>query len=1059
MENPAYNLGSHPLFDRPELALNQLVSGEFAAAGRALYDPDALTPSQRRSMAERLGLADTPLEGLINVASNPLVLVGLAMSLRWPLPEASALANFTGKFTGLIKRWGWARFVSPVSEVYRGTPIPNLLQGILRERQTELKIIHEEWAEALKKFQAATGRQYLNSRENNAVAAILDGLDDPNHQSWRAARAWLERAVIDGGAGRPDLAAALENVQLPALQSVSPAVRALAEDSRRIFSGIWERNLSTPEKQTALRSILSHRAGFADNLAESELKRVRDYFPHLRDQTPEEVWVAVQRFWAQHGKTSIRRAMKRGMETRQTTTSAANRSGKVMPNPAALRALGASEDVLRAVNYIDGNRLLNAVNSGKKIGDFATTALTTNGQPIYYSLDYTKTLTRYADEIARARAVSLPPVPGATAYGKRLRAAVDRIANEDEYGLFMARQLEDTVIPQVLGGMSERQANSAMRWAATKSKAIESIAALHGKKMLPAGVARTLTKWLADDPSSSMPGLGSRISSWLYASTLGLPNPVPAAMNLLQPITTAMPLGPQYMIPGYGRAIKQFFKYAELRAGGATSEIAIRKAMPEFYSAHLELDPTSTEMVREAIDSTVQRAFQTGEKFKTLTDKTKSLLLSLFSHSEMFNRLVTFETARAKGLVELPGKNWHFIQEGVTQLLPQSSKSKAVQRAALDFATEMTYMTQFGGGPLQRPMGTLNWWSPLAQFTTFPGRMAGLVAGPMLRDPGYLGRALFVAGSAYEVARQGFDADISRGLLFGGLPEPSGYGPFPVLPVVPPALQLAGGAVMSGVTGESEHIRRSLPLLVPGGVGLARAIGYVPGGQPVAELVEKKYADYQHRDANGRVPVYTARGALTGYFSETQLLSKAFGIGDVSGDREVQLMKYLSGQQKSIQNLKKQYLQALTENDADTMMYIAEEYEHRYPGTGGLPIRDSDIRAIHLREDVTRLERFLETLPPELRQQYTNLVNTALAANAPQMLGLMQQMSGNQTINLREPFRTHTYAERRTQAESMAPSMHGVKLRDKLGLRGQTPLGRKPTAGHFYDVNSNPYSY
>ena len=1043
--------GSHPVFDRPGLALNALLSGNLAAAGRAIYDPESLAPSERRKLSDKLGLTDTPLEGVVNVTTNPLVLVGLAMTLKWPAPTAEALATFKGGTRVLPKRWAWSRFISPVSENYRNTDIPDILQGIVKERQSELKVIHEQWAGALKKFEKATGRAFPTVEEEFVVAGLMDDLGNPHHQVWAQARDWLTKAVAEGGGGRPDLAAALTSVRLPALDAAPAYLKTLATDSRAVMKSIWERNLKDPKNQEALRDILARRDGFRGKLTSQELREIAFYYPRTRELSHVEEWDAIRRYWQEHMKTATRQKIRAGIETRQAPAAAADRTGKMLPHPDALQRLGASPQVLEAVKTINKPNFYKALAGERTFTGTAATAMTAEGVPMFYTLRYSRGLNRYFDQIARARAFSLP-APGATeAYGTRLRTAINEISRQGDNGRLMARQLENTIVPQVLGVMTEKQANAALRWSATKEKALESLSFLKDKKILGKDVYGTLSKWLLDDPSSSLPGIGSSISSWMYVSTLGVPNPVPAALNLLQPITTALPLGPDYMVTGYQKAIQKFFSYAGRRLKGVPQEKAIQQSMPEFAAANLELDPTSSEAIREALESTVQRAFQVGPKAHSLTEKMKGSLLSLFSHSEMFNRLVVFETALAKGARELPGKKWASVVTGVEEQLPNAMRHPKVQRAAQEFATQMTYMTQFGGGPLQRPSGTLNWWSPFAQFTTFPSRMASLLVGPMTRHPGYMGRGLLGAGLAYGIGKEHFGADISRGLLFGGLPEPSGYGPFPTLPVVPPALQLGGAAVLSGVSGESEHIRRALPLLMPGGIGAARAVGFVPGGQPLAEVVEKKYADYKNRTEDGRVPVYNAKGALLAYKTDTQMLASAFGLGDVAGARERELAKYLLAQRGKVRAMKKEYLQALYENDAPGATRILQSYERMFPGMGGLPIKDTDIRALHLREDVARVERLLETMPPNLRPMYTDVVSTAMGAQAPQLLGLLEPLKGTDTIRMREPYRRRSATE--TQ-KRISQGLHGVKLRDRLGMRGRDRLGRERKRYQYYGTQS-----
>jgi len=1013
-----------------------------------MYDPQSLSPKERKTMATRLGLDGTPLEPIINITTNPLVLVGLGMSLMFPIPNARQLTSFMGKVGKLPKRWEWSKFISPVSENYRRTPVPKLLQAMFLRRNTFSNKLNKEWTVAIRKYQKATGKSFPTEQEERVVAALMDRLDDPENPTWRRMRTWLEEHAAGHEMG--DIASRLKD-PLPQLRNPKyKHLRQLAEDSRKVFKTAWDEVLKDPDNQKRIRTILAEKWGIRATNAE-ELREILDYWPHARSMAPETEWLERTEFWAKHTKSSVRRKMGAGQAARQATKQAADRTSKMLPSPKDLAALGASDDLLHAVNVVDKRYVYSFADSGV---DAAATALTKTGlnpgTPLYYSLEYGRGVQKYIDDIAKVNAFSIPPIKVVggkrmDSLGKRLQAEIRRMAGSGEpHEQVMANILDDTIVPQVLGNMSDSQAQWTLKWASQKSKAMDILNAERVKKVLPTGMHKAMTRWLRDDPGSSLPGFGAGISKHFYTATLGFPNPIPSLLNLLQPIATTLPLGTKYMVKGYKEGFQQFGKYIELRAKGLPFEDAIEQAMPRFFKANLELDPRAAEFIRESMEAMAQKAI-VGKKLGWVGSM-QNKLLSMFSHSEMFNRLVAYEAAYAKGLTEIPGKKWYSVLEDVTKTVPK--KGPGMLDAVSEFATEMTYMTQYGGGPLQRPMGTLNWWSPLAQFSTFPSRTASLLIGPMMRHPGYGGRAALAAGLAYGTGRELWDTDVSRGLLFGGLPEPTGFGPFPTLPVVPPFLQVSGALAMSLATGESEHIRRSLPLLVPGGVGLARGIGFtgLPGAEPVAKTIEKKYADYSARTPDGRVPVYTPNGMLVSYDRPLDLMTRAFGVGDVSGQKEVETSRWLLRQREVVREMKREALEALYHNDPQEFLKLQERFVKRYPGMGNIPIRKSDIRSLHLRKDVTRLEKTLETLPPEMRDEMTALMATTFGAGWHEMLGLQQQIRGDQTISTREPYRRRPISGTR---ERVSKGLHGVKLRDKLGLRGADKLGREPEGTYF----------
>jgi hypothetical protein len=1070
-DKPRMIAGNHPAFDRPELFLTNLLSGEWSAAGRAVYDPASLTPEERKTLAERWGVAGTPLEGAIDITTNPLVLAGLMFSFAFPAIPAAAWSTMRTAVSSFKTKFPWTRFVSPVSEVYRDTDVPDLLQKIHRRRMDVGSEIANEWEDILTEYTKSTGRKTISRSDQTVVAAMMDGLDNPNHQVWYNAR----RKLHDMKASAPEeISRHLRALEDPLaavrskLANADPALKRVADRTSQLLQKTWDKWLEDPKNRERILEALGRKHGYNGRASLEDAKRLNRYFPHIKWATPEErildIEASLKSMYSGAPRSEyVERATRHGMELAQSTERLAPRAGAMMPHPEDLKLLGVSDDVIEAVTYQNKRAMAElrasattaseAAEKAKQAKMYSVTAMSDDGVPLYYTLRSQKAIHDYTSDLSRAVAFNLPDDitdSAAPSMGQLLRNAVEtQVAPVDAWS---AKVLEETVIPQVAGAMSVTQANRSLWWASVKNSALKWLDQPTVKKVVetasPKGFHQQLKNWLLWDPHSNVESLSGDAAGWLYTSTLGLPNPVPAALNLLQPISTALPLGPQYMIRGYAQATKEMLNYAKLRLQGIPSHKALKQAMPTFAKTHLELDPISSEVIRDNLDNVIDRAFGSGGRVKQLSRTMQSRLLSLFSGSELFNRLSVFNAMYQKGLRELPGQSVRDATKGILKKLPLSSKSKAVRQAAEKFAMDMTYMTQFGGGPLQRPMGTLNWPSLMSQFTTFPLRMAGLVAGPMMRNPRYLGGAMTTAGMAYEVGQM-VNADLSRGLLFGGLPEPSGFGPFPTLPVVPPALQLAGGGVMSLATGESEHFRRSLPLLVPGGVGLARALPNAPVvGEFAGQLVEKDYAQWGNRTPEGLIPVHKATGQLKGYYTPGQLAGKALGLGDMQGQRESQLTQYLLSQRDQIREFRRRYLEAVAQNDPRHALRIRQEYDRRYPGMGGLPVDSSDIKTLHMRENVTRIERILETMPPELRDQYQAVIASVMGAQFDQFLGLYPGgLDAGSTIHLREPYRRNP---KRSVQQRLDKGLHGMHYREKLKREGIDVTGAGVGRGIYY---------
>ena len=77
------------LYDRPTLAFsNLLMRGDIDAATRAMLSPQTLTPSELQTFKSRLLKGKKPnriLETILDVTTNPVFVIGLALSFMYPL--------------------------------------------------------------------------------------------------------------------------------------------------------------------------------------------------------------------------------------------------------------------------------------------------------------------------------------------------------------------------------------------------------------------------------------------------------------------------------------------------------------------------------------------------------------------------------------------------------------------------------------------------------------------------------------------------------------------------------------------------------------------------------------------------------------------------------------------------------------------------------------------------------------------------------------------------------------------------------------------------------------
>jgi hypothetical protein len=231
----------------------------------------------------------------------------------------------------------------------------------------------------------------------------------------------------------------------------------------------------------------------------------------------------------------------------------------------------------------------------------------------------------------------------------------------------------------------------------------------------------------------------------------------------------------------------------------------------------------------------------------------------------------------------------------------------------------------------------------------------------------------------YQAGKNLLGMDLSPGLMTGALPLPmSPNQPFYPFPIVPPAVSLAGAAGMAAMEGSLEPLEYSTSLLVPGGVAGAKAF----------RALSPTRADYENRTPDGRIPLYTGEGKLLGYQTPLQLIGRAMGLGSLDQVRERELMQYLISQREEIREVRKEYIHALTQGDIEKANEIKRQYEQMFPQAGQLEVRQKDLDAAMLQKRITRLESVLDTLPPDLRPLYGQMVGTALGNEAESLLGV-----------------------------------------------------------------------
>lgn len=987
------------IYENAAASLGNLLSGDVGGAFRTLTRPTTASPTERQPWVDRLLGPQTGLwGGFLHTVTNPLVLAGLAVSLRYPIATADRMMQFGSKIAGYARRqFPGMLQLQDFHETFRGTPLPDFFDYIVRANHTWKDSYGASFTRALETYEKQAGKPF-DRVTGHRISVYLDGLTRKDNPLWEN----LERVI-------PEAKGAIERA-IPRVE-LTAAEHELAQSFRGYMYSQYDRVrkgiAATKVKQDVgkmSKELLSQgidirpmTPGYTDS-----------YLPHVESVSKE---TSRRQFeeWQAALTPEARRRIAENLPLRQKSKQLLPRTSWMLPNEDHLEAAGMMTPELKEIY--------------KKLGQLKDEGVDVPWRR--YSLDLLRTAENYTRGMARTYAwAAAPPHGGNQSMGQRIVAELPIMRQAGTMGKIRASMLTETYIPLAAGRLTPEQTLSSLRWSGTKQWAAEWIQ----KLPLDKGLKERLTAPLISDASLSWQDLGAKIQSYFYGSTLNF-NLTSALKNTMQTVLTTVPvIGPKYTVEGISETARRAVRYTDLRQRGVSSGKAFQEAFREFAETAFDVrDPAYEEFVR-IVDQDIG-AIKLPSRVGKVGRWVKEKGFLPFQLTERFNRLTAFYGGRAKAMKELEGTRQlnPFTQE-IDHLTRESGNLDAY---ATHFGDQVARMTQFGGGPLATPYfmlrGTQS-WGPIRQYTQFPLRMLGLALGPGLRlggggglNPGTLARMAMVSGLAYGAGKELLDTDLSGALLSGTLPVPTGGR----LPLVSPFLQVAGTGIRA-VFGDTEDLTEVLPLLVPGGIAASRAVGLIPGLSGAGKLVGKPYADYESRTPDGRIPVYSAAGALQGYFSPTQIFARAVGIGDVSGAKEIALQRYLLGQRDRLREFHRNAIEAIAEGDMKSYEQINKNFKAAYPGLGDIPIKRDDIRAVQLRREVPRLERVFETLPVEMRPVFAGVVSASLGAEAPGFLGVDPQLFAQSTI------------KQRHGARPVRPSPAGLPFGIQSGTSGES---------------------
>lgn len=488
------------------------------------------------------------------------------------------------------------------------------------------------------------------------------------------------------------------------------------------------------------------------------------------------------------------------------------------------------------------------------------------------------------------------------------------------------------------------------------------------------------------------------LARYFYVTHLGV-NLASVTMNMMQPLLLAANYGGLgNVLKAYTAAFKELGGYITERVGKYGFKALTDEDHAALISKHFKYADVDGENLIQIGRDTFSTLDTISYKSDLLTGvgRKESYFydypMKLFEKAEWLNRSVAAHSV--ENAYKAAGRN---IASGTPDYYRM-----------LRDVDEFVGSTQFGGNTLntamafqgEGPFGRMGNNPLMRQFLSFPTRSltsltyeaARMGERGMLKGVSQdLVRGLGISAIFYEVGKNTFGVDLSPGLYGASLGQVFGGERFfqdgnewiPVPPVIDIPMNLVRGALDPG---QRELLQNNIPRLIPGGVALSRAMGMAPDlpNSPLFGLpgaLQKTYVDFNQRTPEGNVAVFKGDGTLIDYQSPGMIFAKQLGVDLGQFKSTADFDGYLIKNRDQILEYRRKAIQALLNNEIPKMQAVKAEFKRRYGME--LTISKDQLDSAMQNRTVSRTERILDRMPPELRGQFQ-----AMAAGRSENLGV-----------------------------------------------------------------------